>query len=95
MSSLQACEATISLTFPYHFDLTVGGAQVALGASTPNVAAAAPATLVIGDGVLASHTWGCMSTDQYLDAYEVCRLGVSRVAEFSRGYLAKERLMTA
>ena len=91
----KACEALISLTFPYHFDLTASTtATPAAASATPTATAAAP-QLVMGDGLLTSHTWGRMSSDMYLDAYEVCRLGVGQVAEFTRGYLNKERLLTA
>eukprot|EP00798_Chlamydomonas_sp_ICE-L_P020430 gene20430-27218_t len=82
----QAAESTISLAFPYHWKLDTPKDK-----DTP----AGPAVLEMGDGVLSSLTWGCLSSDQFLDAMEVCKLAVSRVAKFTRSYLDKERSLTA
>mmetsp|Transcript_17594 Transcript_17594/g.37994 ORF Transcript_17594/g.37994 Transcript_17594/m.37994 type:complete len:242 (+) Transcript_17594:63-788(+) len=69
----QAALAVVSLAFPYHFDLTAGGKGMR----------------VVQEEVLASHTWGCCSLDQYLDVMTVAKLACGQLADFSRVVLTK------
>ena len=70
----QAASAVISVTHPFHFDLTAEEAQ---GRGVP----------VVRPDVLVSHTWGNFSQDQYLDTLTTIERACVQVAEFSRLYL--------
>ena len=70
------------MAFPFHFDSRVVGGQ-ATGEGIPK------ATAVVGRDILASHTVGSFSVDQFLDIVGICQKGTEQVAEFSRIFLRK------
>ncbi|KXZ49109.1 hypothetical protein GPECTOR_23g4 [Gonium pectorale] len=69
----QAAKARFCFTFPHHFDLVK----------------AAEGEAVVSEGVLGSRSFGSFSTEHLLEAFQVCRLGCERVAQFARLSLTK------
>ncbi|GAX79369.1 hypothetical protein CEUSTIGMA_g6811.t1 [Chlamydomonas eustigma] len=74
----QAASALISIAHPFHFDFTKSSKAELMK----------PVVCVGGD-VLASHTQGSFSVEQYLDAVIMCSKASAQIAEFSRLVLSK------
>ncbi len=70
--------ALVSIALPFHFDLIGQKAAAADGAST------AKPMPVVGADLLAPHTFGCFTAEQYFEMVATCRGGSTQVAEFSR-----------
>jgi hypothetical protein len=76
----QAASALVSVAHPFHFDLS------AVPDGTKDGGKPVP---VVGADVLASHTCGSFTIEQYVDMVGICHKGSAQVAEFSRIVLQK------
>lgn len=84
----QAASSVITLAFPYHFNFPPPVKMEAAAGDGGGSADVAP-VLSMSQGVMASHTLGSFTTQQYFTVLDACWAGSSRVAEFSRAALAK------